>query len=201
MNLPDCIAIQKYHRDRIFKFGLDSSRALGWTTNEGQQARFKVIADLLGDLSGKSILDAGCGHGDLRGFFGDKFTGLRYSGIDQLDNFLDVAIERYGNYPDIAFNFGDFLKAELPVMDYAVACGSLNYRSSDPDFVFKAITKLFHNCRFGLVFNLLKKMESEESILVAYDPEIILAHCKTISNNVIFKDGYFEEDYTVMITH
>lgn len=201
MTLPDHIAIQKYHRDRILKFGSDSSRALGWTSNEGQLARFKVIEELLGDLIEKSVLDVGCGHGDLRDFFGNKFPGLRYAGIDQIDRFLDIAVDRYNHYPDTEFYFGDFFKADLPVMDYVVACGALSYRSSDPDFVFKAIAKLYNNSRFGLVFNLLKHIDSEEKILRSYDPEIILAHCRTISDNVVYKDGYYGEDYTIVLKH
>jgi SAM-dependent methyltransferase len=199
MSLPDSIAIQKYHRDRILKFGAESSRALGWTTNEGQLSRFTVIGEMLGDLSGKSVLDVGCGHGDLRGYFGDKYNGLRYAGIDQVDSFLEVAIERYGHYADTAFYFGDFLKADVPVMDYVVGCGALSYRSADPDFVFKAITKLLGNCRHGLLFNLLKNINSEEKILTGYDPETILKHCRTLSENVMYKDGYFGEDYTVYV--
>lgn len=199
MNLPDTVAVQKYHRDRILKYGIGSSGALGWIASEAQIARFKIITDLLGDLSGKSILDAGCGYGDLRGYLGNKFPGLRYAGIEQINDFLDIAIEKYGHYPETAFYFGDFILADLPVMDYVVACGSLNYKNSDPTFIFKAITKLFDNCRLGLVFNLLRKIESEEGILVAYDPEIILAHCKTLSKNVVFMDGYYGEDYTVNI--
>jgi SAM-dependent methyltransferase len=199
MSLPDYIAIQKYHRDRILKFGADSSRALGWTSNEGQLARFKIIEELLGDLSEKSVLDVGCGHGDLRGFFANKFDGLRYAGIDQIDSFLDVAIERYGNYPDTAFYFGDFLAADLPVMDYVVACGALCYRSSDPDFVFKAIAKLYNNCRLGVVFNLLNHIDSDEQILTGYDPKIVLEHCNTLSKNVIYVNGYHGEDYSILV--
>jgi len=199
MNFPDNILIQKYHRDRIIKFGANSSRALGWTSDEGQKARFKMIIDLLGDLNNKSILDVGCGHGDLRRFLGDAFAGLRYAGIEQVESFLDIAIEHNKQYPDTAFYFGDFYKSELPVMDYIVACGALSYKSSDPEYVLKAITKLYSSCRLGLVFNMLKSIDSEEGILVAYDPVIILAHCKTLSENVIFKDGYYGEDYTIFL--
>lgn len=199
MNLPDTFAIQKYHRDRILKFGNESLRALGWTTNEAQKARFEVIQELLGDLTNKSLLDAGCGHGDLRGYFGNRFPGLRYAGIEQVDSFLDIALEKYKHFPETSFYFGDFLKADVPVMDYAVACGALSYRSFDQDFIFKAITRLYQNCRLGLVFNFLSKIESEEGILVAYEPEAILNHCKSLSENIVFKTGYFGDDYTVMI--
>lgn len=200
MYLPDSIAIQKYHRDRILKFGKESSRALGWTTSESQATRFEIISELLGDLTGKSILDAGCGHGDLRGYFNDKYQGLRYAGIEQVDSFLDVAVQKYGHYSDTAFYFGDFLQADIPVMDYVVACGALSYKNHDLDFIYKAIAKLFQNCRLGLVFNFLSKIESEEGILVAYQAEVILDYCKTLSTNVVFKTGYCGEDWTVKIS-
>lgn len=200
MNLPDSIAVQKYHRDRILKFGHDSSRALGWTTSESQKARFDAISELIGDLTDKTLLDVGCGHGDLRGYFGDKFPGLKYSGIEQVDSFLDIAVERYGHYPYTSFYSGDFFNAAIPEIDYVVACGALSYRSNDTDYIFKAIRKLFENCREALVFNFLNKIESEEGILVAYDPKVILAYCKTLSNNVVFKEGYYEGDCSVKIS-
>lgn len=201
MNLPDSIAIQKYHNDRILKFGGDSSRALGWTTSESQQIRFSIILELLGDLNHQSVLDVGCGHGDLRGFIGASFDDFTYAGIDQVERFLDVAIERYGKYANTAFYAGDFFKADIPVCDFCVACGALSYVSNEPDFIFKIITKLFRNCKRGLVFNLLKQIDSKEQILTGYPSEQILAHCKTLSNHIVYRDGYCGEDYTIAIYH
>jgi len=53
--------------------------------------------------------------------------------------------------------------------------------------------------QIGVGFNMLKSIDSEEGILVANDPEIILAHCKTLSENVVYRDGYYGEDYTIKL--
>lgn len=199
MSLIDSISIQKFHRDRILKFGVASKRALGWSKEDGQIARYEIIAELLGDLTHKSVLDVGCGHGDLRGFWANKYDGLRYAGIDQIDDFLDVAIARYSGYADTAFYLGDFMQADFPVMDFVVACGSLNYRNSDPDFIFKAIDRLYQKCKDGFVFNLLKNIDSKEGFLVSYDKEKIIDYCHGLCNDIVLKEGYYSDDYTIFL--
>jgi len=82
-------------------------------------------------------------------------------------------------------------------LDYVLACGSLSYRSSDPDFIHTIITKLFINCRIAFGFNLLSKVKDPEGILMAYDPQAILAHCQTLTSNVVLHQGYFDDDFTI----
>lgn len=198
MNLLDSIAIHKYHLDRIREHGPESAKVLGWKTADGQLARYKVLCEI-GDLSHTSVLDVGCGHGDLRAYLNEKFTGIRYMGIDQVEPLLEVAIKKYAYLPHTSFFLGDFSAAELPATDYILACGALSYRNSDPEFVFKTITKLFNSCRLGFGFNLLSKIESVGGILVGYDPAPVLEHCKKLTTNVVLKEGYYEEDFTVMM--
>jgi SAM-dependent methyltransferase len=198
MSIVDSFFIQRYHQQRIREFGAGSCRSLGWKTREGQEARFKILLEI-GDVNNASVLDAGCGHGDLRAFLDEKYTRLRYIGIDQETSFLDVAIQKYGHVPGTSFFHGDFTQAELPVMDYILASGALNYRHSDPDFIFKAITKLFHSCRIGFGFNLLSRVEDPDGLLVAYQPQLIVEHCRTLSSQVELKEGYYDDDYTVFM--
>lgn len=198
MDLIDIVAIHHYHQGRIHRFGKDASRALGWKTPEGQSARFDVLCSIA-DMSHASVLDAGCGHGDLRAFLNEKFTGTRYLGIDQIEAFLDIAVEKYGHLPDTSFFSGDFSEAELPVTDYILACGALSYRNSDPGFAFRTIKKLFDSCRLGFAFNMLAKVESAEGILVSYNPQRVLTYCKSLTPDVELKEGYYEEDFTVMM--
>ncbi len=200
MSLLDTVAIQKYHLDRIKNYGAEDPRAVGWKSPAGQQKRFEVLCSI-GDLNNCSILDVGCGHGDLRGYLEGRCTGLRYLGIDQVEPLLEVAIKKYGHLPETSFFTGDFSAAELPVADYILACGALSYRNSDPDFIFKTIAKLFNSCRLGFGFNLLGKIESVDGILVAYDPEVILQHCRSLSSYTVFREGYYEDDFTVWMKH
>ena len=200
MNIVDSINIRKYHKYLIQKYGVGSIGALGWKAQEGQETRFKILSQI-GDLNSSSVLDVGCGHGDLCGFLNKKFTGLRYIGVDLDESFLDFAIEKYSLTGETSFFLGDFTKANLPVTDYILASGTLNYLNSDADYVFKTVTKLFNGCRIGFGFNMLSKVENSNGLLIAYEPQQILAHCRTLTSNIIFKEGYYENDFTVMMYH
>ena len=62
------------HRERIrrhYEPRLDREtepyRILDWASPQSQEARFQVLADEV-PLAGKTLLDVGCGLGDLYGF-------------------------------------------------------------------------------------------------------------------------------------
>lgn len=196
-SLNDSGAIFNYHRDMAALHGAGSSLALGWLTARDQQVRFEALMGM-GDLNGKTVLDAGCGYGDLFAYLSAQYQLAHYYGVEQIPELLDEAVKRYWERANVTFISRNFLNKELPVADYVFASGSLNYGSSDPGYIFNAITTLFEHCRVGFGFNLLHRV-AENGLLVAYDPEIILAHCHTLSSKVIFKDGYAAEDFTVWV--
>lgn len=197
-SLNDSALIFRYHRDMIAQHGANSSLALGWSESADQQVRFGVLANIA-DLNGRSVLDAGCGYGGLLPFLSERYPGLlSYCGVELIPELLDVAISRYGHLTHAGFISRSFLSGDLPNADYVLASGSLNYGSSDPGFIFKTITLLYEHCRLGLGFNLLRSI-AQNGLLVAYPPELILDHCRSLSHRVIFTDGYAEEDFTVFM--
>ena len=198
MDFVDRSVIYRYHKERIEMFGAGTTAALGWKKEENQQKRFEILSQI-GDMNGVSVLDVGCGHGDLRGFLGAKFPGLRYAGIDQMEELLDVATERYGSLPDTTFYLGDCWTADLPNMDYVLASGLLAYRNSRPDFIFRMIDKLFGTCRLGTGFNLLKNVDDPNGILVNYDPQEILNYCRGLTPKVSLREGYANDDFTILM--
>lgn len=200
MNIIDRLTIHHYHKDRILAYGEGSARALGWKTKEGQQARFEVLAQI-GDMNNRSVLDAGCGYGDLCVFLNQRFSGLRYIGVDVEDSFSDHAVRHNSHTGETAFFAGDVAKAELPFTDYILASGLFNYPNTNPEYLFKTITKLFHNCRIGFGFNLLSKAGHTNGLLVSHEPKEIEAFCRTLSSHVVLKEGYYENDFTVMLYH
>jgi SAM-dependent methyltransferase len=196
MTLVDNAIVRRFHEMRIEEHGEGTTQALGWKNFYSQQARFAMLENI-GNMNDCSVLDVGCGHGDLRAYLGDKYPRLRYAGIDQMEEFLDVAIERYGHLPETTFYLGDCYTAELPRMDYVLACGSLSYRSSDTGFIEQIITKLFYTCRIAFGFNLMSKVDAPGGILMAYDPQTIMRHCHILTSNVILHEGYFDGDFTI----
>ena len=196
MVIIDHAILRRFHQQRINEFGTGTAQALGWRGNANQLVRFSMLQGI-GDMNGCSVLDAGCGYGDLRGYLHPIYPLLRYAGIDMIEEFITLAVERYAYLPETGFYLGDFLEAPLPCMDYVLASGSLSYRSSKPNFIYTAITKLFYSSRVAFGFNLLSQVDLPNSLLAAYNPTDILKHCRTLTSKVVLQEGYFEADYTV----
>ena len=198
MSLLDRAAILKFHRDRIGDFGSGSVEALGWRNLHTQTTRFEALVRI-GDLAGRTVLDVGCGHGDLRGFLRANGHDVEYLGLDHLPELLDVAVERYGDWLRTRFLLGDFSSADLPRTDYVLCSGALSYRQRDPDFIPRVIEKLFRTCRLGLGFNLLRSAAQADGILVAHEPARILEVCRRLTPDVTLSEGYLPDDFTVFL--
>jgi len=193
----DSEAIFQYHRYMIELHGNQGTAALGWRDLLSQTIRFKALSTIA-NLNGHSILDAGCGHGDLCSYLLQLYTGFTYCGVEQIPELLSQASKRYQNQPDVSFIHGDFMNDVLPQADYVIASGSLNYYNADPEFIFKAIFKLYTHCTLGLGFNLLSHV-IPNGLIVAYDVNKIMNYCRSLCNNVQLKNDYSDEDFTIFM--
>ena len=175
--------IFRFHQTLIEQYGAGTTRALGWLKFEGQQMRFDTLSQI-GNLSEHSVLDAGCGHADLFPFLKKRFSSFTYYGCEQIPELLQVATQRYKRESNVVLLQGDFLDRTIPVTDFVLASGSLTYRHSDEEFVYKAIEALFAKCRIGLGFNLLSGGVGPNALLRAYPPDEILDFCRRLSKTV-----------------
>jgi SAM-dependent methyltransferase len=200
MELLDKANIFRFHNDLISRFGAGTTAALGWNEPAGQQIRYKILSGI-GQLDHHSVLDAGCGHGDMYEYLIELYPQLRYYGVEQIPHILKEALDRYSHLPNTYYFEGDFSAADLPMVDYVIACGSLNYRNSDKLFVLKTIEKLFDSSRIGLGFNLLQKIDPPDGFLEAYNPVYITEFCRKLTSKVTLIEDYYGEDYTVFMYH
>ena len=198
MDLLSRAHIIKYHNDSIKKFGINSHQALGWRKKNEQLLRFKMLLEP-NKLNDCSVLDIGCGTGDLLAYLISKNIYCEYTGIDQIKDFIILAGEKYKNQNNTSFLFGDFWTADLGKYDYVLASGALSYRNADPNFIFKMIAHLFSLSKKALAFNLLEKTDLKNGGLVAYNKNEILGFCKKLSSNVILKDDYLEGDFRILM--
>lgn len=197
-HLFDTAAIVRYHRLRVQEHGAGSVAALGWGSAEGQQARFAALARVA-DLTNCSVLDVGCGHADLYPFLQQRFAGVRYCGIEQLPELLDVAQARHGADRHVTLGAGDFLRASLPPADYVLASGALSYQHRNEEFICLAIEKLYAAGRLGLGFNLLSRVPGRGGLLAAYEPAAILRFCQGLAPRVVLLEDYWPDDFTVFM--
>jgi len=199
MNLIERATVIHYHRWRIETYGEQTVEALGWMGPDSQRKRFEALSGL-GDFSNCTVLDVGCGYGDLRAYLDEHCRGTVLIGIDQMPEFINVAQATYSDRADTSFYQCDFATANFPKVDFVVASGALSYRCSEPEFYTGMIRKMFGAASRGVAFNMLDVARfPEHPLLVGHDREKILDFCRTLSPRVEIVEGYLDEDFTVLL--
>src|SRR5512139_2734515 len=103
----------------------DAPQAVRWT-EKGQRARYEAFLALCGDLNGRSLLDFGCGKGDLFGFLRGRGVACAYTGVDIHPELIALA---RGKHPGAEFLARDIEEEPLGrTFDVVVACGVFNLR-------------------------------------------------------------------------
>jgi SAM-dependent methyltransferase len=184
-----------------------SCRALSFSSADTQRVRFAALARVLPQdpRDGLSVLDVGCGFGDLYGFLREAgFSGVRYTGIDIMPEFIDHAAAAH---PDGEFLAGDFLTLDLPRTryDYVLSSGALNLVSERaPDhyaFIFAMIDRMFDAAGKGVAFNLLssrgKRYFPHDPRFFYCDPEHVLGHCRAKEPASELDHDYLSYDFAV----
>lgn len=192
-------AVLHYHRHRIAEHGSGTPEALGWRHAESQRRRFEVIAQAA-DFSGCSVLDLGCGTGDLKAFLDERFTDLRYLGIDQMPEFIEAARLRFATQRDTDFALAHFDTTPLPQADIVVASGTLGYRCASPHWVFNTVARMYAAASQLLVFNLLDAaVFPEHPLLVGHDIDDVAAFCRKLAPRVAIVRNHAADHATVVV--
>lgn len=199
MNLIEKATINHYHRHRIDAFGNGAVEALGWRGVESQIRRFEALC-MVGDLNGCTLLDVGCGYGDLKSYLDQRFSNFTYIGIDQMPEFINEAKERHKNCSDTHFTLTDFTAVDFPRVDFVFASGALGYRCDDPDFYGDMIRKMYDASTRGVAFNMLDAQQfPDHPLLVGHDREKIVSFCRTLSPRVTVVHDYLADDFAVFM--
>jgi SAM-dependent methyltransferase len=202
MKLLERAAILHFHRHRIATHG-DDVMSLGWRNADSQQKRFEMIASLA-DFTACTVLDIGCGRGDMKAFLDARFAEVAYIGIDQMPGFIADANARYAptaHSSPCRFYQADFSEVIFPRVDYVVASGALAYRTGEARFLFDMIERFYATCERAVIFNFLdaRRFPHDHPLLQGHDCEAVIAHCQRISPDVEVVRGNLDDDVTVRI--
>lgn len=140
----------------------------------------------------KSLLDVGCGQGDLLGFLKERKINLDYKGIDVSKNMVKKAQKKHGNNFFENISLLDLNNNELNY-DVALCAGLFSLkvfeRKQQLEYVEKSIEKLYSICNNSCSFTLLSKHGYEqvknEKDLFYYEPWDIIKFCFNLTSCVI----------------
>ncbi len=144
----------------------DRPEAVRWTAR-GQKRRFECLLDIDDDISGRKILDYGCGKGDFYQFLKKKNIPVHYTGYDINENLITMAADKFPECIFKIFNSEkDMLNEEF---DYIFLCGVFNLNLQDLDKTIKnTLILLFKHCRRALAFNALSAHDPNKSAEMHY---------------------------------
>lgn len=188
------------YQKRFRKYG-GHSRALKW---EHAGAKHQRARHLTGELnfSGKTVLDVGCGFGDVTWIIRKRTKDFTYTGVDIVPEFIEVAKKRY---PGHRFLVRDYFANPLEEnFDIVLCSGALN--SNVPDNMGwrkQAIATMWEHTKRALAFNMSgshPQPENKEASQTWYADSLeILKYCLTLTHKVILLQHYHATDFTVIL--
>ena len=143
----------KFAREQYTRYG-ENIRSV-WDRKETQISNFTDLL-MIGDLNYKSVLDLGCGFGDLYQFITDNNIKIKdYLGVDIFSEFNKRAKEKFpnGNFEIKNIYKEPFKESEF---DYVFASGIFSIPLQEWDIqLTSTIDLILYFARIGIGFNLL----------------------------------------------
>ncbi|OGB87493.1 hypothetical protein A3H38_03010 [candidate division WOR-1 bacterium RIFCSPLOWO2_02_FULL_46_20] len=205
----------EYFENLLAKHG-ENYLALDWNNTEGQKLRFQILAEILvfGKKSVKvSLLDVGCGFGDLYALFKEKGMlashRINYTGFDISPGILEVAKKKH---PEAKFELKDILEEpKCPKFDYIFCSGVFNIRTADKEthlaFVKSMLVRMFELAHCGVAVNFLSegilpicnREDLNSGRYFIFNPTEILDFCRSICGRYMLRHDYHLGDFSVYL--
>ena len=191
--------LSEHYDDLFLKYG-NSPKSSQWSNNQTNSVRFRILTEDI--LLGKniSILDFGCGIGNLYKFLNKKnFKGI-YTGIDISKLQIVFAKKNIKSKRASFYHQNIFKKKLTKKYDYIFINGVFNNLTSNNFKVLEKIIKtLFKNCKIMMAFNNLSYyVDYYDKGLYYVKPEKIFEFCKkNISLKVKIRHDYIIKKKTL----
>lgn len=197
MGNPKRDAIAGFFDGLVQRYGRDI-RSLDYGSPESQRIRFQVLAEAL-DLSGKSILDVGCGFADFADYLSTIYHDVEYVGVDLSPKMVATARQLH---PHLDISVADIL-AEPPKrrFDMVTATGIFYLLGEDALPMMRAlIERMFELSRDTIAFNSLSTWATVKEPGEFYaDPVDTLNFCRSLTSHVVLRHDYLPHDFTIIM--
>lgn len=185
--------IERYDK-RLGMYGYDP-RTLGWFKGR-QKIRFRVLSEV-GDMENCTVLDVGCGFGDLFDHLRKKELNIQYTGCDINKNLVNVGKKIY---PEADLMIVDIVKTQLlHKFDWVVSSGVFNVKLSNSwEFIKEMIQEMFLLCRKGVAVDFISDYVDYRVEDTHYtSPEKIFKFCKSLTKFVLLRHDYMPFEFCV----
>lgn len=173
---------------------------LDYAGHEGQRRRFEVLTGGI-DLDGASVLDVGCGFGELADFLEERGGAVQYHGIDITPASIDGARARR---PDLDVRVANVLELPAePTYDVVVANGIFYLvDAADPaEVMAELVAKMWSLTTGSLAFTSLSAWGPAGGDADEFhaDPAEVLDRCRQLTPWVSLRHDYHVRDFAVFL--
>lgn len=199
----DILDTQERYRRRWARHGYDP-KTLGW--NKGlQEVRFRAALEGFALPECSSILDVGCGFGDLLAYLREGGWTGSYTGVDVVPELVAEAGRRHGRDAGAHFINAAFARAQPGAKaDLVVSIGVFNHslQQDSMSFIAETIGAMWDSCRHGVVCDFLSssaEAQARQQHLFYADPAEILQLARRFSRRVLLHHAYMPFEFMVKI--
>lgn len=189
------------YQSRYAEFGYDP-RTLGWTKGR-QRVRFAAALERIG-TSFDSILDVGCGFGDLFPYLRELGWKGDYLGIDIVPELIAEGRARFGKL-GAKFACVDITMDDVEMQaDVAVAIGTFNHRlrQDNLQFVQDTLSAMWKRSTSAIAADFLStSADRPRDDLYYADPGDIMKLGLGWSRRVVLNHGYMPFEFNLQVWH
>lgn len=192
--------ILRHYEPRI-RPGRENFDILDWASADSQRLRFSVLLRNV-DLRARTLLDVGCGLGDLWAYLKSQSIDTHYTGVDISQKMLQAARARH---PDGRFLHGDPFAQENGLFapkafDVVFASGVFNLNLGNNDlFLPEAIARMMDLAKTCVVLNLLhNRTRYKDHHYAYYGPADVQEKIRPIGWQIRLVDDYLANDFTLI---
>jgi SAM-dependent methyltransferase len=189
--------IARYYNDLVDRFGHDP-RACDASSSASLEIRYKVLAGVC-DLTGLSVLEVGCGFGDLGVHVCARFPEVRYTGVDLSPRMVEEARRCH---PGLEFFCSDLMALpDTAQYDVVLAQGIFYLLREDAEARTQAmIAKMYALARKAVAFSAISSWTTRKTPGEHYlDPATLLGTCRALTSKVVLRHDHLPNDVAVYL--
>ena len=185
------VSVKEYYR-ALYKQHGDNHNAVQWSDRRTQYKRFEILAGI--DNKMRSLVDVGCGLGDMLPYLKARGFRGKYTGVDIVPEFIERCREKFSRECNASFHTLDVSRDPLPRgADYYLLSGAFNNPNPENhSFMLNCISKMFLAARKGAAFNALSTyVDYQVGHLYYSDPLEVFDFCKRkLTRKVVLRHDY-----------
>lgn len=186
------------YSDRLKEFGANE-KTLGWDKKR-HHLRYHILLSQW-KFENDSLLDFGCGFGDMYEYIRENNLDLNYHGVDINPDLIEEGKNKYQNVNLRAIDF--LTESNNKQYDYIVSSGVHNFKLEDNwEFIENTFTKFNDAAAKGFALNFISnKVDSshKKDHLYYTDPVKLLELSYSFSRKVVLRNDYMPFEFTIFV--